>query len=118
MSRYRETIKVSLRAQDHPELANAANDPKLRVYVFCADEYTLNRDIAFPQHSLIRVNNNDIRANLRGIKKRPGSTRPADITDFLRLRHGCDNTVEFTYDNTQNVIAWSRFSVSSGRVGC
>ncbi|KKA27120.1 hypothetical protein TD95_000369 [Thielaviopsis punctulata] len=101
MPHYRETIKIALRVQDHPELTNAATDPKLRVYVFCATEYNLNCDIAFPQHSMIRVNGNDIRANLRGIKKRPGSTRPADITSFLTLRAGFENAVEFTYDNTE-----------------
>ncbi|KAL5604692.1 hypothetical protein BROUX41_001957 [Berkeleyomyces rouxiae] len=97
---HRNTVTVTLRLGDNPDLANVANDNRMRIFVFCADGYTTNRDIAFPQQSQIRVNGQDLRVNLRGVKKRPGSTRPADITEHLRLRPSYNNNIDFTYEHT------------------
>jgi E3 SUMO-protein ligase PIAS1 len=50
------------------------------------------------------VNGGDIKANLRGLKNKPGSTRPVDITDSLRLRPASyGNNIELTYALTQKV---------------
>ena len=58
-------------------------------------------DIAFPYQVEIKVNMDEIKANLRGLKNKPGSTRPADITDLLRKRAGYENTMTVTYALTQ-----------------
>lgn len=76
--------------------------------VFCAGGNTGTQDIAFPHQSELKVNGGDIKANLRGLKNKIGSTRPVDITDSLRLRPAnYTNTVEFTYALTNKVIAYS-----------
>lgn len=76
----------------------------MRVMVFCATETAADQDITFPHQSEIKVNGDEIRANLRGLKGKPGSTRPVDITDSLRLRqHNYANNFEFTYALTSKV---------------
>jgi E3 SUMO-protein ligase PIAS1 len=66
--------------------------------VFCATEGSGRQDIAFPHQSEIKVNGGEVKANLRGLKNKPGSTRPVDITKDLRLNIvSYPNTVEMTY---------------------
>lgn len=66
--------------------------------MFCAMENTGTQDIAFPHQSELKVNGGDVKANLRGLKNKPGSTRPVDITDLLRLKiPNYANNIEFTY---------------------
>ncbi|PQE08932.1 hypothetical protein CJF32_00002693 [Rutstroemia sp. NJR-2017a WRK4] len=78
--------------------ARIANDPTLRVMVFCAGEANGKQDIAFPHQSEIKVNEGEVKANLRGLKNKPGSTLPVDITDELRLKiAGYQNKIEMTY---------------------
>lgn len=70
--------------------------------VFCAGANTGPQDIAFPHQSELKVNGGDVKANLRGLKNKPGSTRPVDITDLLRLKiPNYANNIEFTYALTQ-----------------
>ncbi|EED12543.1 SUMO ligase SizA, putative [Talaromyces stipitatus ATCC 10500] len=80
-------------------------EPNLRVMVFCAAESGLNgftrSDIAFPHQVELKANLDDVKANLRGLKNRPGSTRPADITNYIRKRAGYTNLVAMTYALTQ-----------------
>lgn len=45
----------------------------------------------------------EIKANLRGLKNKPGSTRPADITNFVRKRPNYENSVVMTYALTHKV---------------
>ena len=59
-------------------------------------------DIAFPHQVEIKVNQDEIKGNLRGLKNKPGTTRPADITDLLRKRNGYSNDIAITYALTKN----------------
>ena len=58
-------------------------------------------DIAFPYQVEIKVNQDEVKSNLRGLKNKPGSTRPADITNLLRKRAGYQNIMEVLYALTQ-----------------
>lgn len=61
-------------------------------------------DIAFPHSSELRVNGNTVTGvNLRGLKGKPGTTRPADITNSLTLKAGYKNQVGLMYAMTQKV---------------
>jgi E3 SUMO-protein ligase PIAS1 len=85
---------------DYPILTNVQSDKSLRVMVFCCeiDPTQIRQDILFPYQSEIKINGGEIKANLRGLKNKPGSTRPVDITDALRLRQiGYANNIEMTY---------------------
>lgn len=75
--------------------------------VYCAVEGALasftKADIAFPHQVELKVNNDEVKANLRGLKNKPGSTRPADITDLVHRKPKYENTVTLTYALTQKV---------------
>lgn len=98
MTQHRHTVSIPIKVQSHPTLSKVANDPTLKIMIFCAGDGNGRQDIAFPHQSEIKVNGGDIKANLRGLKNKPGSTRPVDITKELRLKvPGYQNTVEMTY---------------------
>lgn len=104
MAQHRHTVGIQVKPMDYAILQNVQNDKKLRVMVFAceADNSHVKHDIAFPYQSEIKVNGGEIKANLRGLKNKPGSTRPVDITEFLRLRQTAyTNTIDMTYALTQ-----------------
>lgn len=104
MQQHRQTVSIKLRASDHPQLSDVANDPSLRIMMYCAAGKNGVQDIAFPYQSELKVNGGEVKANLRGLKNKPGSTRPVDITDSLRLRPNTyQNNIDFTYALTREV---------------
>lgn len=116
MTQHRNSITVQIKAQDYTLLSQFINDKTLRVMVFCAAQDSGYQDITFPHQSELKVNGDDIKANLRGLKNKPGSTRPVDITDHLRLNiRTYPNNVEFTYALT-NKASDQISHVSSGEI--
>lgn len=104
MQQHRNSVRVLLKVQDCPVLQQCLDDPTMRVMVFCAAGNTGIQDITFPHQSELKVNGGDVKANLRGLKNKPGSTRPVDITDELRLKIATyNNNIEFTYALTTKV---------------
>ncbi|KAH6969096.1 PINIT domain-containing protein [Fusarium avenaceum] len=97
MQSHRNTVTYPIRLEDHPALQKCVNDTSYRVMVFCAGDCLGTQEIAFPHQSELKVNGGEIKANLRGLKNKPGSTRPVDITKALRLRPKYTNNVDFTY---------------------
>ena len=97
MAQHRNTVTYPIKLEDHHYLQKCVNDPSYRVMVFCAGDCLGTQEVAFPHQSELKVNGGDIKANLRGLKNKPGSTRPVDITKALRLRPKYTNNVEFTY---------------------
>ncbi|KND91495.1 E3 SUMO-protein ligase pli1 [Tolypocladium ophioglossoides CBS 100239] len=95
--RHRNAINISIKLNDNPILLRCVDDKSYRVIVFCAGDPSGVQDVAFPHQSELKVNGGDIKANLRGLKNKPGSTRPVDITHALRLKPQYINNVEFTY---------------------
>lgn len=106
MAQHRHTVKIQFKPTDYPIFTQLQTDKSLNVMVFCceADPTKLKHDIEFPYQSELKVNGMDIKANLRGLKNKPGSTRPVNITEHLRLRQSAYvNTVEMTYALTNKV---------------
>lgn len=100
MQAHRNNIDIYFKAADYPSLQTMDLDKSLKLMVFCAGDNRGPQDIAFPHQSEIKVNTIEVKANLRGLKNKPGSTRPVDITtgDLLRLKPpNYNNRVEFTY---------------------
>ena len=99
-------LTVSL-SQDVIDSLN--NDSSARIMVFCASEtigpYSRDAsDIAFPHNVELKCNGDEVKANLRGLKNRPGSTRPADITSMMRIKPAnYPNSVEMVYALTTKV---------------
>ena len=104
MAQHRNTVSISVKSADYPLLQQCATDANMRVMVFCAAGTTSPQEIVFPHQSELKVNAGEVKANLRGLKNKPGSTRPVDITDLLRLKPPqYANNVDFTYALTQKV---------------
>ncbi|KAI9826801.1 MAG: SUMO ligase siz1 [Thelocarpon impressellum] len=109
MKDHRHTVNTSLRLQGNV-VHRLKTDPTMRVMVYCGVDtgiglYT-KTEIAFPQQVELKVNQDDIKANLRGLKNKPGSTRPADITDALRKIEKYDNTITMTYALTHKKFCY------------
>lgn len=85
--------------------------------VFCAADTGLNQftksDISFPHQVELKANLDEVKANLRGLKNKPGTTRPADITNYIRKKAGYTNHVVMTYALTQK-----RFFILANLVEC
>ena len=112
MANHRNSVSLPLKPADNGVLARVNNELALRVMVFCAGDNHGPQDIAFPHQSEVKVNGGEVKANLRGLKNKPGSTRPVDITKELRLKvPHYSNTVELTYALTSKVDGGS-FPVS------
>jgi E3 SUMO-protein ligase PIAS1 len=79
----------------------------IRIMLYCGENSHSNRssatDISFPLNIEIKINDQEIRTNTKGIKGKPGSTRPVDITAFLRRQHGASNNISVTYALTAKV---------------
>lgn len=70
-------------------------------------------DITFPSQIEVRINGDEVKANYKGLKNKPGSTRPVDITEFVRTTPANHrNALVVTYALTQKA---SRPEVSSIR---
>jgi E3 SUMO-protein ligase PIAS1 len=83
-------------------------DETQRVMIFCTAETIAGSnksDISFPHQVELKCNEQEIKANLRGIKNKPGSTRPVDITSLLRKKAPeFKNVIEMVYALTTKVI--------------
>lgn len=82
--------------------------------VYCAADTGLNQytksDIAFPYQVELKANLDEVKANLRGLKNKPGTTRPADVTNYIRKKPGYPNLITMTYALTQKARASYCFS--------
>ena len=101
----RDTVHATINFR--PNTAEAINNDKsIRVLVYCTADVGVSPfsrvDISFPHQVEIKVNQDEVKANLRGLKNRPGTTRPADITELLRKRSGYNNDVAVTYALTKS----------------
>jgi len=81
-------------------------DPTLRLLLFSFQDQPLapftRLDVAFPGQIEVRVNGEEVKANYKGLKNKPGSTRPADFTDLVRLTPAnYRNNLIITYALTQ-----------------
>ncbi|KAI8990516.1 PINIT domain-containing protein [Trametes punicea] len=57
--------------------------------------------IEFPPTCEVRVNGVQLQANLKGLKKKPGTAPPPDLGKSVRLAYGQTNRVEMIYVNSQ-----------------
>ena len=108
----RDTKKVEVKL-DLATLDQISRDPNIRIMVFCAAESFGNFmdpvDISFPQHGELKCNEAEVKHNLKGMKNKPGTTRPADITSHLRRSPTYPNSVELVYALTTKVSRYLAF---------
>lgn len=76
-------------------------DANSRALLVCGttSDYSLRRriEVSFPQHVEIKINNIELKANLKGLKNKPGTAVPPDITDLLFKDVSSENKITVTY---------------------
>ncbi|KAF8532982.1 PINIT domain-containing protein [Trichophaea hybrida] len=111
MSTHRNTVSTIVTLSPS-QVQQLNNDKSIRCMVYCAVFETLtpfskDTDISFPHQVELRVNDAVVTGlNLRGLKNKPGSTRPADITDKLNIRANYRNEIGLTYAQTQKEFSF------------
>lgn len=60
--------------------------------------------IEFPPTCEVRVNNGQITANTKGLKKKPGTAPPADLGKTVKMTPQSQNRVELIYVNSQQPV--------------
>lgn len=64
------------------------SDKKYKLYLLCGEltgtPTTAGEPIQFPHPNEIRFNNAQVKDNVRGLKNKPGTAKPADLTPYLR----------------------------------
>ncbi|KAK6506968.1 SUMO ligase siz1 [Arthrobotrys musiformis] len=96
-SRCNVSIPLQLSQQNADEIRRG-----LRAVLYCAEATPSGtHHVAFPQQIEIRINGKPVSANLRGLKNKPGTTRPLDVTDYLDKTPGSKNNILITYALSQ-----------------
>ncbi|KAK4992045.1 E3 SUMO-protein ligase pli1 [Elasticomyces elasticus] len=114
MTQNRNTVPASL-VLTQTVCDRLKSDPTLRLMIYCTPELGISAalaDIAFPNNIEIKVNQEDVKANFKGLKNKPGTTKPADITDLVRKAPGYSNNITFTYALTQKASPKYSFVVN------
>lgn len=99
----RDTVNliINLRADIAERLSE---DGSTRAMIYSASEPMSpfsKVDIEFPYQLEIKINQDEVKANFRGLKNKPGTTRPVDVTTMLRPKPGYDNHMIVTYALTK-----------------
>lgn len=76
------------------EVAEKLKDSSIKVMVYCTSQimgapaiFPLPKaEIAFPRQIEIKINGVEVKADLKGIDTKTGSTKPADITSLIVKR--------------------------------
>ncbi|KAK3710564.1 E3 SUMO-protein ligase pli1 [Vermiconidia calcicola] len=103
MPQNRHTVKSQFTVR--PDLAQQIRNDSLRILMYCGQAHLMapysSVDVAFPNQIEVKVNDVDVKANFKGLKNKPGSTKPADITALVRKFSGQQNNIQITYALTQ-----------------
>jgi len=79
-----------------------ANPYRLVLFCTLADRVPYgNCVIEFPTHIEIKCNGTVVSANVRGIKNRPGTVNPPDITPQAVFMGGVSNKVDINYQDSK-----------------
>jgi E3 SUMO-protein ligase PIAS1 len=90
-----------------------------RLVLFCTQTDRVaygNCVIEFPGHAEIRCNGTIVSANLRGIKNKPGTINPPDITSHAILIQGVANKVDVTFAESKSAYTLTVYLVEKNSV--
>ena len=109
MPQNRHTVRAQL-VFNEDQVKRLKADDSLRVMVYCGLSSSMQgyhpTDISFPNQIELKVNQEDIKANFKGLKNKPGSTKPTDITSFVRKHATYKNEIAFCYALTTKRYAY------------
>ncbi|KIJ68507.1 hypothetical protein HYDPIDRAFT_146698 [Hydnomerulius pinastri MD-312] len=115
--RKQQTITFTLNSEQTMKLASTSTKYQLRLYCTTSTFYSPNPTafrptagpypIEFPPTCEVRVNGTPLQANLKGLKKKPGTAPPADLGKMVRMTG--QNRVELVYVNSQQPVQPKKF---------
>ncbi|GME93706.1 unnamed protein product [[Candida] boidinii] len=98
-------IKFTLKDSEKELLSNS---DKYRLYLLSGvynNKSTSNKNhIAFPSPLELHLNNNEIKDNVKGIKGKEGTSKPADLTPYLKLDSSNHMKVVYAFAKTDYLI--------------
>ncbi|QSL67102.1 hypothetical protein MERGE_001491 [Pneumocystis wakefieldiae] len=103
------SVRLSLKAVE-----KLASNESYRVYLFCTATDSAAFGFAlieFPVHIDLKVNGKHLSANTRGLKKKPGTAPPVDVTSLLFLDSKLVNKIEMIYANTEKRYSFGVYLV-------
>ncbi|KAJ7125633.1 PINIT domain-containing protein [Mycena crocata] len=116
--RRQQILNFNLTNDDITKLKSESSKYQLRLFCTSSVFYspTLNSFrpnngpclIEFPPTCEVRVNGVQLTANLKGLKKKPGTAPPPDLGKFIRLT-AATNKVEMIYVNSQQPVQPKKF---------
>ncbi|KAI0825049.1 PINIT domain-containing protein [Trametes gibbosa] len=119
MDRRSSSLSFSLTTDIIAKLNSSAAKYQLRLYCTSSTFYsppgpfrspiTSPCPIEFPPTCEVRVNGAQLNANLKGLKKRPGTAPPPDLGKATRLAFAQTNRVEMIYVNSQQPTAPKKY---------
>lgn len=103
-NRHNVSVAVTL---GESQIDRLRNDPNMKVMLYCATSSLLTNydltDVAFPNQLEVRMNQEEVKSNFKGLKSKPGTTKPADLTSYIRKTAGYPNNLQVTYALTSKV---------------
>ncbi|KAG9104412.1 SUMO ligase siz1 [Ceratobasidium sp. 370] len=102
-------------SKEQSEKLQVPNKYEVRLYCTSSTHYAPNSftntavPIEFPPTCEIRVNNRNINANVRGLKKKPGTAPPPNLTPFMSTAPGAVCKVELVYVNNATPFVAKKF---------
>ncbi|PSK53061.1 hypothetical protein B9Z65_3261 [Elsinoe australis] len=85
-------------------------NPSLKIMLYCTATTLLSQydasDVSFPSQIDLRVNSDEVRHNFKGLKNKPGTTKPVDLTQFLRKTARYQNMMTINYALTSKKYSW------------
>ncbi|THH34039.1 hypothetical protein EUX98_g145 [Antrodiella citrinella] len=117
MDRRQQTVTFIVNADLNQKLASTSPKYQLRLYCTSSTYYTptpafrtnLPCPIEFPPTCEVRINSQQLTANLKGMKKKPGTAPPPDLGRSVRLTPGAANRVEMIYVNSQQPVTPKKY---------
>lgn len=110
MPQNRQTVRTNLVLSDEHASRLTQQPETYRLMLYCGHTGLSNYtalDVAFPNQIEVKVNDDDVKANFKGLKNKPGSTKPADITKMVRPRAGYANKLSVCYALTTKRFAFT-----------
>jgi E3 SUMO-protein ligase PIAS1 len=99
------TSRIELAPKD---LETLRTNSSCRILLFCGElsggQSNTPVDIAFPHTIEVRVNDQEVKSNTKGVKGKAGSTKPIDITPFIKKQSpSSSNSVSISYVTNNKV---------------
>ncbi|TCD69924.1 SUMO ligase siz1 [Steccherinum ochraceum] len=117
MDRRQQAFSFTLSADSLHKLSSQNPKYSLRLYCTSSGYYTPSPafrhntvcPIDFPPTCEVRVNSVQLQANLKGMKKKPGTAPPPDLTKSIRLTPNAQNRIEMIYVNSQQPVTPKKY---------